>query len=177
MLRKRNKSTRERGQAFLEVTLMMPWILFLFIGVLDAGFYSYAAITTENAARVAANQIAKSPGFGPNACELVVPEMNWLPNVKNASTPCASGTTVSPGTPIGVCVGTLSNTASTPCGFQRATPPKDPCVQKCADCCLDNAATSALVAVTYHTAKMVPVPGILTNQLTLRRFVEMRIIQ
>jgi len=168
MLRKRNKNTRERGQAVLEVTLLAPWIYFLFVGVLDAGFYSYAAITTESAARVAANQIAKSTGFGSTACDLVVPEMNLLPNVKNATTPCASGTTVSPATPIGVCVGTLSKTASAPCG---GTP------VQCADCALDTTATSAQVAVTYQTPPMVNIPGILTNQLTLRRFVEMRILQ
>jgi Flp pilus assembly protein TadG len=165
---KRNKNTRERGQALLEVTLLAPWIFFLFVGVFDVGFYSYAAITTQNAARVAANQIANSPGAAANACQIVIPEMSRLPNVAGSSTSCASGTTASQTTPIGVCVGILTKTASAPCGGSSV---------QCADCALDAAATSVQVAVTYQTVPVVLIPGILPNQLTLRRFVEMRILQ
>ena len=43
-----------RGQAALEMALLGPWFFFLSIGALDWGFYSYALITTESAARVAA---------------------------------------------------------------------------------------------------------------------------
>ncbi|HEY3376701.1 MAG TPA: TadE family protein, partial [Armatimonadota bacterium] len=43
-----------RGQAMVEVTLMAPWIVFLFIGIFDFGFYAYAAICTQNAARAVA---------------------------------------------------------------------------------------------------------------------------
>jgi hypothetical protein len=178
----RKTKTRERGQAVIEVTLLAPWIFFLFVGITDFGFYAYQAICVENAARVAAMQIAKSPGYGSSACQLAIPEMSKLPNVMyllaNSGTPCAEGTTtVTQAIPIGVCVGTLSKTASTPCGFARTTPPPDPCPGECADCCLDNTATSTVVAVTYQSLPMVNIPGILTNQLTLRRFAEMRILQ
>ena len=174
----RKTKTRERGQAMVEVTLMAPWIFFLFIGIMDFGFYSYEAITTENAARVAANQIAKSSGFSSTACALVVPEMSLLVNVAGAATPCSEGsTTVSAATPVAVCVGILTNAASTPCGFARTTPPPDPCPGECADCCLFPTATSVVVGVTYQSPFMVNIPGILTNQLTLRRFAEMRVLQ
>ena len=46
----------------------------------------------------------------------------------------------------------------------------------CADCVQDNKAASSQVAVTYQTTMMVNVPGILTNQLTLTRIAEARII-
>ena len=49
----RDKS-RERGHSILEVALFLPWLFFLFFGVLDAGFYAYAFISTASAARVAA---------------------------------------------------------------------------------------------------------------------------
>src|SRR5690348_3763138 len=44
---------REGGHAVLEAAFLMPWLIFLFIGAFDMGFYSYALICTENAARVA----------------------------------------------------------------------------------------------------------------------------
>jgi Flp pilus assembly protein TadG len=44
----------ERGHAMLEAALLLPWVLFLFVGAFDLGFYNYALISTQNAARVAA---------------------------------------------------------------------------------------------------------------------------
>ena len=36
-------------------------IFFLFVGVFDLGFYTYAAVCTENAARLASLQTASNP--------------------------------------------------------------------------------------------------------------------
>ena len=47
-------TSRREGNAVIEVSLMAPWIFLLFIAVFDFGFYVYAAISVENAARVAA---------------------------------------------------------------------------------------------------------------------------
>jgi Flp pilus assembly protein TadG len=33
-----------RGHAMVEVALMLPWILLLFVGIVEFGFYTYAAI-------------------------------------------------------------------------------------------------------------------------------------
>lgn len=169
MRRKRNENTRERGQAVLEVTLLMPWIFFLFVGVLDFGFYSYQAICVENAARAAAVQIsANFAGLSGIGCSIAVLEMNRLTNVANNATPCTDGSTsVSAGTPMAVNVLRLDKTT---------TP-------KCADCDCSlvpattcNAASSVQVAVTYQSPQMVSIPGILTNQLMIRRLAEVRII-
>ena len=42
----------ESGNSVVEVALMAPWIFFLFVGVFDFGFYAYAGICMENAARI-----------------------------------------------------------------------------------------------------------------------------
>jgi Flp pilus assembly protein TadG len=52
----------QRGNAIIEASLLAPWMLFLFVGVLDLGFYTHAAIATENAARVAAQYGAAGAG-------------------------------------------------------------------------------------------------------------------
>jgi len=51
---------RENGSALIEITLLCPWFLFLFVGVVDLGFYTYSLIGVENAARVAAEYTSKS---------------------------------------------------------------------------------------------------------------------
>src|ERR1041385_6078916 len=74
-----------KGNAMIEVAFMVPWIFFLFVGVLDFGFYSYAAICVQNAARIAAlgnSYSAATAGSSVNACQLALQEMNSLPNVR-----------------------------------------------------------------------------------------------
>jgi Flp pilus assembly protein TadG len=169
MQQKRNKNIRERGQAVLEVTLMMPWIFFLFVGVLDFGFYSYQAICVENAARVAAVQIATNfVGLSSVGCSIAVPEMKRLTNVANNGNPCTDGSTaVSSGTPMAVNVLKLdknSNPKCADCDCTKVSP---------ATCA---AASSVQVAVTYQSPQMVSIPGLLTNQLQIRRLAEVRII-
>ena len=160
----RRTNTRERGQAMVEVTLMAPWIFFLFIGITDFGFYSYAAICTQNAARAAAVQTAAAVGAQVDsiACNAALNELSLMPNV--------AGLTVCNALPIQVVRKTLCTQAS----VNPATITCD--ATGCADCALDNKAASSQVAVTYQSRVFVNIPGILTNQLTLTRIVEARII-
>jgi len=61
---------------------MLPWLLFLFAGVLDMGFYLYAAICTENASRVANLQTAANQASAANsemACQYALSEMRSVP--------------------------------------------------------------------------------------------------
>ena len=53
---------RRRGSAVVEAALLMPWICFLFVGILDSGFYTYGAMATQNAARAVAIQSANCGG-------------------------------------------------------------------------------------------------------------------
>ena len=55
---------RQRGSALVEISLLAPWILFLFVGMFDMGMYTYSMIGVENAVRVAAgNQLIPIPGL------------------------------------------------------------------------------------------------------------------
>jgi Flp pilus assembly protein TadG len=80
----RSRKQRSRGSAVIEASLLAPWMLFLLVGVLDFGFYSYAAITTENAARVAAQYSASgasTAGDSAGACTYAVQEALSLPGI------------------------------------------------------------------------------------------------
>ncbi len=90
---KRPEGRHRRGSAVVEVTLLAPWVFFLFIGVLDFGFYAYSIISTQNAARVAALYTSASSYSSANrdmACIYAKGEMRALPNVDMASN-CRSG--------------------------------------------------------------------------------------
>jgi hypothetical protein len=68
----------------LELALIGPWVFLLFVGALDWGFYSYALISLEAAARTAALYTSSSTATvsdSATACSLVIAEMIDLPNV------------------------------------------------------------------------------------------------
>lgn len=78
----------QRGHAILEAALMAPWILFLFTGAVDMGFYEYSLISTENAARVAAMYTSSSGGTAADsagACQAALSEMSSLPNLSGVT--------------------------------------------------------------------------------------------
>jgi Flp pilus assembly protein TadG len=50
------------GQAIVELSLLMPWVFFLFASPMDFGFYYNPLISTQNAARVAALYTAQCAG-------------------------------------------------------------------------------------------------------------------
>jgi Flp pilus assembly protein TadG len=83
------KNIRERGGAMLELALVAPWIFFLFAGALDLGYYTYALISVESAARAAALYTSTSTGTasdGTTACTYALGELKTLPNIGNLST-------------------------------------------------------------------------------------------
>jgi hypothetical protein len=71
----------------LELALLSPWICFLFVGVLDSGFYAYSLITLETATRSAAafNSDANTPSDSAKACTIVLNEMHTLINMGSVS--------------------------------------------------------------------------------------------
>ncbi|MCE5307144.1 MAG: pilus assembly protein [Acidobacteriales bacterium] len=139
---------RRRGSAVVEVTLLAPWVFFLFIGVLDFGFYAYSIISTQNAARVAALYTSANSYAAVNqarACEYAKDEMRTLPNVDPASD-CLSGNLV-------------VATTMLPEPFVNPGVPQQ---------------YFARVSVTYQTIPMIPIPG-LAGQMTITRIAEMRV--
>lgn len=129
----------------VEVALMSPWVLLLFVGIFDVGFYLYAAINTQNAANVAALLASSETGYAADsvtACAAVREEMKHLPNV----------------TPTGACGSaplTVTATSSpAPCD------PALPC--------------DTTVAVTYESVQLFPIPGLM-GKMTLTRRAVMRV--
>ncbi len=151
-----------RGGAMVEFALMMPWILFLFMGIYDFGFYAYAAICVQNAARAAAINSAQPTTAVAGSCQAALNEMAMLPNIGPSPSTglCGSSGQPTSATPVIIQSNTLSN-STTP---------------KCADCSLNSAATSIQVAVTYQTVPLFIVPGALTGRLTLTRVAEVRVV-
>jgi hypothetical protein len=72
--------SREGGNSVVEVTLMLPFIILLFLVLFNLGFYTYAALSTANAARVAALEIAAGGAPVGDVCRIVQREMRTLIN-------------------------------------------------------------------------------------------------
>jgi len=167
---------RQRGGSIVEVALMAPWIFFLFVGIFDFGFYAYAAICTQNAARAVALTQAQTATATVSPCTAALGELTMLPNIgyAPASSLCNPVTglpAVTSATPVNVCVQSLGTTAVSICGLPAA---------KCADCdyaytsATTPAANSYVAVVTYQTIPLVPIPGILMGQMSLSRRAEER---
>ena len=158
------KRDRQRGSAIVEASLMMPWLAFLFVGILDFGFYAYSAISIQNAARAAAmrasaSQFSFSTG---TACIAALGELRGLPNMVGVTTCAASAGAISDTQPAAVVVTVLDDTT---------TP-------QCADCGLGISPTPSSVQarVTYQTLPMIPIPGLVMGRLTMSRIAESRIL-
>ena len=165
MLVRRKRS--ESGSAIVELALMSPWLFFLFIGIFAFGFYVYAAICVQNAARVAAAQTSNGPASATQtvACTAVLAELNLLPNVASFAATCNAA-------PLTVTQTTLCG-STTPFTVTCSARPTSP---TCADCGQNTAGASSQVTVTYQSVKLVPIPGLLTGQLNLTRVAENRML-
>jgi len=139
-------SRRERGHAVLEATLLLPWLLLVFVGVFDLGFYNYSLIAAENAARVAVwytSQNTATATDSATACTYVLAELQALPNVGTAVNTCSAA-------PVEV-TAALVNTGA-------------------------DGAKASQVTVTYTSPQLIPVPAAMPGQYTVRRTVEMRLV-
>jgi Flp pilus assembly protein TadG len=159
------------GSAVVEFALMMPWLAFIFVGVIDFGFYAYAAICTESAARVAGIYASGSLGLANSAaasntvvCPQVLGELKGLPNIPNTLTTCASGPGgITNAQPVAVVTAVLTCATSPKAADCTASPLVSP--------------SSVQLAVTYQSVPMIPIPGVMMNRLTLTRIAEVRISQ
>jgi hypothetical protein len=127
---------------------MTPWLIFLFIGAMDWGFYAYALIATEGAARIACMYTSSSSSTttdSTTACTYALGQLKKMSNV----TSCTAGST--------------SVTSSAPLAVS-ATSVTGP-----------DGAAAAQVEVVYLTPIYMPMMGTLPQQITIRRIVEMRV--
>jgi Flp pilus assembly protein TadG len=166
----RSLKRNRKGSAVVEAALMMPWVFFLFVAVLDIGFYTTAAIATQNAARAAAIQLAN--GSTSDACKTIRDELRLMPNLFGVTTCGALPSDVTNANPVALCVTTLNDTANATCSS---------IFTKCADCAGSPATgtnpSSIQAVVTYQTVPLVPIPGILMGQMRLTRIAEARVVQ
>jgi len=108
-------SRREHGHAMLEAALLLPWVLFLFVGAFDLGFYNYALISTQNAARVAAWYTSQTPTTSTDAttaCTYALAELSSMPNVGTTVTSCAASPVVVTATQVTGADGALASQVS-----------------------------------------------------------------
>lgn len=90
MISRRN---RRRGANAIEFALLCPWYIFLFVGAIDFGFYSYALISTQNAARVGAMYCSASTSAASDAntpCSYALDQLRGLPNIPSALSTCSA---------------------------------------------------------------------------------------
>jgi Flp pilus assembly protein TadG len=88
---------RTRGSALIEITLLAPWIFFLFVFVIDMGFYNYSLIAIENAARVGAEYTSSSTSTVADqhgACIKILADLAMLPNLSGVTSCGAAPLTV-----------------------------------------------------------------------------------
>ena len=133
---------RNRGSSVIEFALMMRWLIFLFVGAMDWGFYSYSLIATEAAARVGAMYAATSSATVADTttvCAYALDQLRNMPNVGASLTTCLTSSSVTTSAPVGA-------TAASVTGPDRST--------------------AAQVSVTYLTPVFIPLPGSLTKQVT-----------
>ena len=135
----------------IEFCFLLPWYIFLFVGTLDFGFYSYSLIATTDAARVAASYCSASATTCSTGAEqsavctnYVVPHLTNLPNIGTAVTTCSAS-------PLTL---TINYPSAASC------PDRNTC---------------ATATVAYQTPKLIPIPGVLPGQLTITKAVTMRL--
>lgn len=82
--------SKQRGSAFIEFLLLFPLLFFLFIGAFDMGFYCYALIATQNAARIGALYTSSAGAIPTKACQYVLTELGAMPNSSQFPSGCDS---------------------------------------------------------------------------------------
>src|ERR1700721_4480071 len=105
----RIRARRRRGNNLIEFSLIVPWYIFLFVGALDSGFYSYGLIASQAAAREGAFYCANQGSALPCTdsassvqCEYALDQLRMMPNVGSAITTCGTSTTVTASAPVAV---------------------------------------------------------------------------
>jgi Flp pilus assembly protein TadG len=125
---KRPANRPRRGNALIEFSLLMPWLVFLFTGTFDFGFYSYSLISVENAARAAALHTSGNSSTAADqagACSIAIQELSGLPNVGSSfssscgASPIRVSATYCDGTT--ACTGSSTSADGQPASFVTVT--------------------------------------------------------
>jgi len=140
-------SRREQGSSLVEFGFLLPWCVFLFIGILDFGFFAYALIATQGAARVGAIYASGSTSTAldtATTCGYAIDQLRGLPNIGSTLSTCNSS-------PLTVTTNLVSGSSS------------------------PDGSNAVNVSVTYVSPSLVAIPGILPGQITITKSVLMKI--
>jgi Flp pilus assembly protein TadG len=141
------------GNAIIEFSLLMPWLIFLFVGALDWGFYMYSLISTQAASRVGAVYASSSPGAMADKagiCLYALEQLRRMPNVGSGASSCVTGSGVSSSAPVGSSVTSVTGVDGKP---------------------------AVQVSVTYQTPLYIPLMTYLRSQVVITRTMQMRMLQ
>jgi hypothetical protein len=132
--------------ALIEVTFLLPWMVWAFIAAFNVGIFAYSLISTQNAARTVAMYASQSLSVAQNpsnACYYALEELRDAPGVGSTTTVCTGGSPVS-----------VSVTVNTPgtSGINTVT-----------------------ASVSYQTMSLIPLPGVMAGSFDMTRAVEMPI--
>jgi Flp pilus assembly protein TadG len=83
---RRAPASRERGQAFIEMALILPVLLVLTIGVIEIGRLAYDEIEVTDAARAGAQYGAQILGDAPNNAGITLAAQNDAPDISGGLT-------------------------------------------------------------------------------------------
>ena len=147
-MRKSNRN-RRRGGSVLEMSFFLPWFVFLFVGAFDWGYYAHALISVQAAARAVALYSSQ------DSSKTVANSSNDINTCRYAIeelriAPNITSTTTCTTLPVIV-------------SYRMVSGPDSADGQPAAE-----------AAVTYQTIPLIPIPGQLKNQATIRRVVQMR---
>jgi Flp pilus assembly protein TadG len=126
----------------MEVALLLPWLVFCFVGAFDLGVYSYALISAESAARVVGMYASSSASVAQNpthACTYVLAELKDSPGVGSTSSCSTTG-------PVNVTTSYLASGA--------------------------DGLPAEQVSVTYTPSKVISLPGLINGAMSITRTVE-----
>jgi len=141
------RKSRRGGSAF-EMALLMPWYVYFFVGALDWGFFSHALISTASAARTVALYASTDANHTATTTTNTTNTCNLALEELRFANNDGSGLTTCTALPV-----ILSYSAVTGTDGQPATS----------------------VTLQYQTLKMIPIPGLLGNQFTFQRTVQVRL--
>ena len=150
-LPKSKQSRRDRGNSIIEFGFFVPWLIFLFVGALDWGFFAYSLIATEAAARIGALYTSTSSTTvtdSSTACTYALNQLRDMSNVGSSLSTCASGTSVTSAEPVGISATSITGPDGNP---------------------------AAQLSVTYLTPVFMPIPGLLPGQVKITRVFQMRV--
>lgn len=132
----------QQGHSAVEVALILPWLVYCFVGAFDLGIYSYALISAQSAARVVGMYASSSTSTAQNpamACAYALAELQDSPGLASTSS-CSSGGVVS--------VSTVYLAAGA------------------------DGLPAAQVSITYKPPQVIGLPGMLNGSLSITRTVE-----